>query len=260
MNFCLFIDNLKDFVVLYKLEIGVCMISRFPFVKNLLTNNVTRNSGVRVGDEILFQKTPSLKSLQKDTFCHKYWQQIKSEGLLKKSEQSSVKLHGYLNGINHHLITGVSPKNMDIEFMLLGLTPRDMITLTDVEFKSLKPTTKTIQVFRSIGEKPDFFSVYKLYKKRLDIKEGEIIDMKEYAYATSDINYAKDYLTNNKGILYDIEIPKGSRVSITGDNTATNEVVFPRSSKFVCVGKEHVKDANNDYAIIKLRYVVPQEV
>lgn len=65
------------------------------------------------------------------------------------------------------MVTGASPKNMDKEFMSLGLTPRDMITLTDIEFKSLKPTTETIHAFRSIGEKPDFFSEYKLYKNDL---------------------------------------------------------------------------------------------
>lgn len=84
--------------------------------------------------------------------------------------------------------------------------------------------------------------------------------MKEYAYATSDINYANGYLTNNRGILYDIEIPKGARVSVVGDNSATNEIVFPRSSKFECVGKEHVQDANNDYMKIKLKYILPPEV
>ena len=40
-------------------------------------------------------------------------------------------------------------------------------------------------------EKTRLFSEYKLYKKRLNIKRGETIDMKEYAYATSDIDYAK---------------------------------------------------------------------
>ena len=35
------------------------------------------------------------------------------------------------------------------------------------------------------------FSEYKLYKKRLNITRGEPIDLKEYAYATSDIDYAK---------------------------------------------------------------------
>lgn len=235
------------------------MISKLSLAKNVMAYAGKLGSQIKPSSSIA-QHSPSLKTLQKDTFCHQYWQQIKSEGLLKNSNQTSVKLHGYLNGINHHLVTGASPKNMDKEFMSLGLTPRDMITLTDIEFKTLKPTTETIHAFRSIGEKPDFFSEYKLYKKRLDIKNGETIDMKEYAYATSDIDYARGYLTNNKGILYDIEIPKGSKVSVTGANTATNEVVFPRSSKFECVGKEHVKDANNDYVKVNLKYIVPQDI
>ena len=235
------------------------MISKLSFVNNMLAY-VEKKVGSHIKPKSITQSSLSLRQLQKDTFCHKYWQQIKSEGMLKSSNQTSVKLHGYLNGINHHLVTGASPKNMDKEFMSLGLTPRDMITLTDIEFKGLKPTTETIHAFRSISEKPDFFSEYKLYKKRVDIKKGETIDMKEYAYATSDINYTKGYLTNNKGILYDIEIPKGSRVSVTGDNSVTNEIVFPRSSKFECVAKEHVKDTDNDYIKIKLKYIVPQEV
>lgn len=38
---------------------------------------------------------------------------------------------------------------------------------------------------------PRLFSEYKLYKKRLNIKNGETIDMKEYAYATSNNDCAK---------------------------------------------------------------------
>ncbi len=219
-----------------------------------------RKLGSQFKPRCAVSNSPALKTLPRDTFCHQYWQQIKAEGMLKPSRETSVRLHGYLNGINHHLVTGAGAQNMNKEFMSLNLTPRDMITLTDIEFKTLKPTTETIHAFRSIGEKPDFFSEYKLYKKRLDIKKGEIIDMKEYAYATSDINYANGYLTNNRGILYDIEIPKGARVSVVGDNSATNEIVFPRSSKFECVGKEHVQDANNDYMKIKLKYILPPEV
>ena len=78
--------------------------------------------------------------------------------------------------------------------------------------------------------------------------------MKEYAYATPDINYAKVYLPNNKGITYEIEIPKGARVSRT-----QKEVVFPRSSKFECVDTKRIKDENNDYLQVKLRYILPDE-
>lgn len=234
------------------------MISTLPYAKNMLAYANKIGSYIKKNTQL--PKSPKLKTLKEDTFCHKYWQQIKTEGMLKPTNTTSVRLHGYLNGINHHLVTGASPKNMDINFMSLDLTPREMITLTDIDFKKLKPTTEPIKAFRSIGEKPDFFSEYKLYKKRLNIKKGETIDMKEYAYATSDINYAKNYLTNNNGILYEIEIPKGSRVSITGENNDTNEIIFPRSSKFTCVDKEHIKNKDNDYMRIKLRYILPEEI
>ena len=81
--------------------------------------------------------------------------------------------------------------------------------------------------------------------------------MKEYAYATSDMSYAKCYLTNNKGILYEIEIPEQSQVSRTGLGIK-NEIVFPRSSKFECVDVKKVKDTDNDYLHVKLRYIKPK--
>ena len=80
--------------------------------------------------------------------------------------------------------------------------------------------------------------------------------MREYAYATSDIEYARGYLTNDKGILYDIEIPVGARVSLKGYGV-NNEIVFPRSSKFECVGTQRVKSQEEDYLCVKLRYVIP---
>ena len=79
--------------------------------------------------------------------------------------------------------------------------------------------------------------------------------MPEYAYATSDINYAKVYLPNDKGILYDIEIPSGSRISLTGYGK-NNEIVFPRASRFECIGKEEA----NGTTIIKLKYVQPIDI
>lgn len=196
----------------------------------------------------------------KELFCHQYWKDMKAEGFLRPSRHSCVDLHGQLNGINHHFINSPCPKHMDmVQMGAEGLTPRKMIYETDVAFKCLKPTEKPLCVFRSIGKKPDFFSEYKLYLKRCAIKKGEIIDMKEYAYATSDRAYANSYLTNNEGILYEINIPKGARVSRTG-NDVTDEVVFPRSSKFICTDVKRIKDANNDYVHVKLDYIVPQEV
>ena len=83
--------------------------------------------------------------------------------------------------------------------------------------------------------------------------------MREYAYATSDKGYASVYMPNNRGIRYEIEIPEGARVSRVGQIGSNDEIVFPRSSKFECLETQKVKDADNDYTIIKLRYLLPEE-
>ncbi len=199
--------------------------------------------------------TKTLKKVQpEELFCNKIWAKGVDESILRQSTRESVSLHGHLNGINHHFIRSPRPEAMDEVFAFTKQTPRDMIAQTDIEFKCLKPTDKSMRVVRCIGEKPDFFSEYPLYLKRTQIKKGDIIDMKEYAYATPDVSYARVYLTNNKGILYDIDIPSGARVSRRGD-----EVVFPRSSRFECLDVKHIKDADNDYREIKLRYILPSE-
>ncbi len=159
-------------------------------------------------------KNSATNKAEKELFCHQYWKEMTDKGIVKQTMAKSVSLHEYLNGINHHLIKSPYPKQMDEELINLTITPRQMITKSDIEFKNLKPLKNNLTVFRCIGEKPDFFSEYKLYQKRLNIKRNEIIDMKEYAYATSDLQYARCYLPNDKGIIYQIEIPKGAKVSI----------------------------------------------
>ena len=141
--------------------------------------------------------------------------------------------------------------------MNTGLMPKEMISLSDMEFKRLKLIEAPITAFRCIGEKPDFFSEYKLYQKRFNIKKGDIINMREYAYATSDITYARGYLTNNKGILYEIEIPAGARISVKGIGI-NNEIVFPRSSRFECLDTKRIKNNEESYVCVKLRYILPE--
>lgn len=206
------------------------------------------------------QKLPVKQVAEKDLFCHQYWADARKERVISQSNKETVSLHGELNGINHHFIRSPYPEHMNMKFMNTGLTPREMISLTDKEFKSLKPLEQNLNVYRCVGEKPDFFSEYPLYLKRLGIKKGDIIDMKEYAYATSDISYAKVYMPDNRGILYEIEVPKGAKVSRTGFIGTKDEIVFPRSSKFECVDVNQIKDSNTDYLHVKLKYIVPEDV
>lgn len=206
--------------------------------------------------DVIKTNTVSPPQPKTDLFCHQYWDSCANQVVVKQSSKESVSLHGYLNGINHHFIRSPYPEHINQPFLQTGYTPREMIYLTDVEFKSLKPTDKKMTVFRCIAEKPEFFSEYPLYLKRTKIKKGDIIDMKEYAYATSDISYAKVYLPNNKGILYEIEIPEKAKISRIGNST-NNEVTFPRSSKYECFDVKRVQDNDNDYLHVKLRYILP---
>mgnify|MGYP002626268440 CR=1 FL=1 len=191
------------------------------------------------------------KVSSKPLFCQEYLKTLRHPRVLTKT---SVSMHGQLNSINHFFITGTNPQNMDKYSCLINMTPRELTKLASEEFRLLKPTEEVHTVYRCISKKPEFFSEYPLYQKRLNTKVGDIINMREYAYATSDINYAKQYLPNNEGILYVMEIPQGSRgVSRIGKIGKNDEFAFDRSSMWECTGVEEVKDANNNYKIIKLR-------
>ena len=223
---------------------------------NFLFSNLKKTNAVKT----LPAQTPVKNVSKKDLFCHQYWVDASKERVICQSNKENVSLHGHLHGINHHFIHSPYPEHMNMKFMHLNMTPREMISLADKEFKSLKPLEQNLNVYRCVGEKPNFFSEYPLYLKRLSIKKGDIIDMKEYAYATSDISYAKVYLPNNKGVLYEIEVPKGSKVSRTGIIGKQDEIVFPRSSKFECLDVKQIKDINTDYLHVKLKYIVPEDV
>ena len=199
------------------------------------------------------------KKTEENLFCRQYWKQCADKNHLTPLNKISVSQHEDLNGINHFFVSGSDPKSMDSIFFNTGLTPRNMIKISDTEFKRLKPSAETLNVFRCISEKPDFFSEYKLYQKRLHTNPGDIINMREYAYATSDISYAKVYMPSKKGILYEIEVPKGSKISRKGVGK-NDEIVFPRNSKFECIDTQEVVNGEEHYTKIKLRYLQEENI
>ena len=210
------------------------------------------NSGVTTASEIIARhiaKNPEAKNIK--PFCQEFWESVNLKSY--RRAYGSVTYHGHLNGINHHLTTGANPQGLNEVFMGTGVTPKEMIEITDCEFKVLPKTNEKIIGYRCVGEKPEFFTLdYARYQKSLKVKKGDIITMPEYAYATSDIGYAEIYLTNKKGIKYIIEIEPESRVSIIGHGK-NNEITFPRSSKFKCLGTEQ----DGDVLIVRLKYIKP---
>ena len=218
----------------------------------IFTNHKLADSGVTTASEVMAKyitKNPEAKNIK--PFCQEFWESVD----LKRYRRvcGSVTYHGHLNGINHHLTSGVNPQDLNEVFINTGVTPKGMIEITDAEFKVLPKTKEKIIGYRCVGEKPEFFvKDYARYQKSLKIKKGDIITMPEYAYATSDVEYAEIYLTNKKGIKYIIEIEPESRVSIIGHGK-NNEIVFPRSSKFECLGTEQ----DGEVLLVKLKYIKP---
>ena len=231
-------------------------MSKIGFLTKIFRPCGTKNSVVKDSKTVIAEylsKHPEARDVQ--PFCQKVWSETNLSRFRRCKITGNVTHHGYLNGINHHLTSGFNPKGLSEVFSPTGITSKEMIEITDQEFKVLPKLKDDLCVFRCVGEKPDFLSEYKRYSKSLKVQKGDVVTMPEYAYATSDIDYAKVYLPNNKGILYNISVPKGSRISQTGSGV-NNEVVFPRCSQFECMGTEQ----HGDTLIVKLKYIKPVDV
>ena len=200
--------------------------------------------------KVLFLNKP-LKISQASPFCQDFFQNTNIEAFTPRG--TSVEYHGYLNGINHHLTRGGNLEHLEQTFFGLDVSPKEIIRITDFEFKLLPKIKEPIIAYRCIGEKPEFFKAdYARYVKSLSVKKGDIVTMPEYAYSTSDINYAKCYLPNDKGIIYEIEYPIGSRISIKGLGT-NNEITAPRCSRYECLDNS----SQDGITTIRLRYIQP---
>ena len=194
----------------------------------------------------------------KPLFCHEVLANCKGG----RANQTSVSMHGYLNGINHHLAkASPNPKQMNTPFFATGKTPREMINDTDCEFLfKIKPTEEKMVVYRGIPKRECWDSYYKRYQGLLHLKKGDKTYIPEYAYFTSDANYARTYLGDNDGIRIVMEIPPNARVSRIGRIGKCDEVVTPRFSRYECVeAPKKVVNGDESYYQVKLRYILPDE-
>lgn len=198
-------------------------------------------------------------------FCHQYWADAQAEGILRPHRYRTVDSHGELHGFNHLFVTGQGSRNFQDT---IGIGDkriiRDIVRETDWQFKSLKPTEEAVTVFRCVGEKPPFFEQEaKLYNKLFNTKKGDVIMMPEYPYAAGGTQYSDVYKGwEGRGTTLEIEVPKGARVSHSGDIVNGKlddwgaECVFPRSSRFEVLESKILEDGS---AYKKVRYILPDE-
>ena len=160
-----------------------------------------------------------------------------------------VTINRFLNGINSTIKSG--NQKLPINHAYKG-TVNGLIKQTDAEFKVLKPTEKTMILTRGINNPRDINGADgKLVEKQKQLKKGDIMMMKGYAYAASKES-SNPYLDDRfVSIAYEIEVPPKARISTRG----TDEFIFPRCSKFEVLDN---KVNENNVNIIKMRYLLPE--
>ena len=243
----------------------------YTYGKNLLNGlfkgkSVTAGvqSTVEVGQKAVEQtalrvtKQAEKVAENKPLFCHEVLANCRGG----RAYKTSVSMHGYLNGINHHLAkASPNPQQMNEPFFATGKTPREMINDTDCEFLfKIKPTEEKMTVYRGLPKRETWDSYYKRYQGLLNLKKGDKTYMPEYAYYTSDANYARTYLGDSEGIRIVMEIPQNARVSRIGKMGTCDEVVMPRFSRYECIeAPQKVVNGDESYYQVKLRYILPDE-
>lgn len=220
---------------------------------------VTPGTGQKLATQVTRQVAKQSEKVaeNKPLFCHEVLANCRGG----RAYKTSVSMHGYLNGINHHLAkASPNPQQMNEPFFATGKTPREMINDTDCEFLfKIKPTKEKMTVYRGLPKRETWDSYYKRYQGLLNLKKGDKTYMPEYAYFTSDANYARTYLGDNEGIRIVMEIPQNARVSRTGFGI-NDEVVMPRFSRYECVeAPQKVVNGDESYYQVKLRYILPDE-
>lgn len=185
-------------------------------------------------------------------FCERYWKKTP-----KLPKRNYVELESALYNVNLRLLTGTGPSSQ--EFLRRYELPfSKIIALTDKEFKTLNKTKKEMTVYRGIAEPYDSQNplLKKMYQDSLKLSKNDIMVSKGYLFASIGRHLAELFglFSNKKGILYEINVPKGAKISQRWD-----EVIFSRYSKFKCVETKEINDENGQYTLKKLEYILPNK-
>ena len=182
----------------------------------------------------------------KHLFCEEYLARQSIKNLFKPKRLEHVSHYFDLHDVNY-LLLGYMNSNFNANSKLYAdsppITVKDAISLSDREFKLLKPIRKNLTLWRGIEGNYVF---PERFQKAYNAKAGDIIYMPEYAYA-SELKMHAERFAN--GLLYEITVPRGAKLS------KKSNYIFPRYSKFECIGVED----KEDYRLIKLKYLPKKE-
>ena len=155
----------------------------------------------------------------KPLFCEEYWARQSIKALFKPKRLEHVSHYFDLHDVNY-LLLGYMNSNFNANSKLYAdsppITVKDAISLSDREFKMLKPIRKNLTLWRGIEGNYVF---PERFQKAYNAKAGDIIYMPEYAYA-SELKMHAERFAN--GLLYEITVPRGAKLS------NKSNYIFPR--------------------------------
>ena len=182
-------------------------------------------------------------------FCQEYWGKVVNSAQ-QTAKRSSVPMHSDLFEINTELLRKYKPT----AFVSTGT--KRIISDSDKEFKLLTPLTENITLWRGVTA-PNYRdpNALKAFDKAAGVKKGDKVYMPEYAFASTEKKTAELYAQKDKrGIIYEIEVPKGARISHSFNH------IFPRFSIFECLDTQIIPNGIFPVKLVKLRYILPEKL
>ena len=196
-------------------------------------------------------------SNNKELFCHRYWKNVIKNTRPSNEYKGRVSTAIDIYDVNTFFMNGNHEAKKMIENYLK--TPLyKFLAKTDLEFKQLTPVKEDLVLWRGISPPSKNYKKRNLkYAHAMSYKAGDIVFMPEYAYASKSMklsmSYADSGVTRN-GILYEIHVPKGSKIH------NSTEYIFQRASKFECLEAEDKEIDEKTYRHIVLNYIEPEEI
>ena len=179
--------------------------------------------------------------------CEQYWKNKPKIRMLKRQNGFDNISFFDIHDTNHYLVANKFMSREKIESFTKPYSIEDVIRITDEDFKRFRPLRNKLTVYRGI-RMPDKDNgvLYSRFQQAINLKKGDTFYMPEYAF-TAAIETAENYTgVNNKGILFEIELPRGTKT-----NMESSYHVLPRASKYECVSNEET----DEYYFVKVKLI-----
>ena len=171
----------------------------------------------------------------KPLLCEQYWNHIrKTTKHINKKELTTVSTFD-INDVNNYLIGSKYTSEERITRLLKPDTVEDVIAKTDIAIKNSESLKQNTVFYRGIQVDTRDKVPFNRLNNIKNLNKGDTFNTPVYDFVTKVFSLAEFFSKENgKGVLLEINVPKGTKVLRTGGG-----YVLPRGSKFECINNEN---------------------